>query len=182
MIKLFYDPHSLTWAQAGADSRTQKNHESAMAAGHYMLSGDFFENYEKFSGFFPNLEGSESLLALQETAYRSRRFRPTVLRKSLGRGVQRYGEPRCRAQCSACFVTQMISISALAIAIRAGRALQCGRHANRLGRIEAKGFDSEASLATPVSRCRAFLVREFAGPRHSQNDVVSANRPCGSRW
>jgi hypothetical protein len=49
------------------------------------------------------------------------------------------------------------------------------------GRIEAKGFDSEASLATPVSLCSAFPVREFAGPRHSQNDVVSANRPCGSR-
>jgi hypothetical protein len=27
-----------------------------MAAGHYMLSGDFFENYEKFEGFFKILE------------------------------------------------------------------------------------------------------------------------------
>ena len=56
MIRLFYDPHSLTWAQAGADGRTHKDHESAMAAGHYMLSGDFFENYEKFDGFFKVLE------------------------------------------------------------------------------------------------------------------------------
>lgn len=56
MIRLFYDPHSLTWAQAGADGRTHKDHESAMAAGHYMLSGDFFENYEKFEGFFQVLE------------------------------------------------------------------------------------------------------------------------------
>jgi hypothetical protein len=56
MIKLFYDPHSLTWAQAGADGKAHKEHESAMAAGHYMLSGDFFENYDKFNSFFEMLE------------------------------------------------------------------------------------------------------------------------------
>ena len=56
MIRLFYDPHSLTWAQAGADGKTHKNHESAMAAGHYMLSGDFFENYQKYDSFFQLLE------------------------------------------------------------------------------------------------------------------------------
>ena len=27
-----------------------------MAAGHYMLSGDFFENYQKFDSFFKILE------------------------------------------------------------------------------------------------------------------------------
>jgi len=56
MIKLFYNPHSLTWAQAGADGKAHKDHESAMAAGHYMLSGDFFENYQKFDSFFEILE------------------------------------------------------------------------------------------------------------------------------
>ncbi|MGH8092531.1 MAG: NAD(P)/FAD-dependent oxidoreductase [Chthoniobacterales bacterium] len=56
MIRLFYNPHSVTWAQAGADGKTHKDHENAMAAGHYMLSGDFFENYEKFEGFFQILE------------------------------------------------------------------------------------------------------------------------------
>jgi len=56
MIRLFYNPHSVTWAQAGADGVAHKAHESAMAAGHYMLSGDFFENYEKFEGFFQILE------------------------------------------------------------------------------------------------------------------------------
>ena len=59
MIKLFYNPHSVTWAQAGADGEAHKNHESAMAAGHYMLSGDFFENYKKFEGFFEILEDPE---------------------------------------------------------------------------------------------------------------------------
>jgi flavin-dependent dehydrogenase len=56
MIKLFYDPHSLTWAQAGADGKTHKDHENAMAAGHYMLSGDFFESHEKYDEFFKILE------------------------------------------------------------------------------------------------------------------------------
>jgi flavin-dependent dehydrogenase len=56
MIRLFYNPHAVTWAQAGADGLAHKAHESAMAAGHYMLSGDFFENYEKFQGFFEILE------------------------------------------------------------------------------------------------------------------------------
>jgi len=31
-------------------------HQSAMAAGHYMLSGDFFENYKKYHRFFTLLE------------------------------------------------------------------------------------------------------------------------------
>jgi flavin-dependent dehydrogenase len=56
MIRLFYNPHAVTWAQAGADGLAHRAHESAMAAGHYMLSGDFFENYEKFEGFFKILE------------------------------------------------------------------------------------------------------------------------------
>lgn len=59
MIRLFYDPHSVTWAQAGADGKTHKDHESAMAAGHYMLSGDFFENYQKFDSFFKILENPD---------------------------------------------------------------------------------------------------------------------------
>ena len=60
MIRLFYNPHSLTWAQAGADGQAHKAHESAMAAGHYMLSGDFFENHQKFDDFFKVLEDPEN--------------------------------------------------------------------------------------------------------------------------
>ncbi len=43
MIRLFYDPHAITWAEAGAEGQVHKRHESALAAGHYMLSGDFFK-------------------------------------------------------------------------------------------------------------------------------------------
>ena len=56
MIRLFYNPHALTWAEAGADGQSHKRHETAMAAGHYMLAGDFFENHEKYSRMFEALE------------------------------------------------------------------------------------------------------------------------------
>ncbi|MCA9689521.1 MAG: NAD(P)/FAD-dependent oxidoreductase [Nannocystaceae bacterium] len=52
MIQLFYSPHSLSWAHMGADGSAHRDHEQALAAGHYMLSGDFFENYEKYHRFF----------------------------------------------------------------------------------------------------------------------------------
>jgi hypothetical protein len=56
MIRLFYDPHAVTWAEAGASSMAHKQHESALAAGHYMLSGDFFEHHERYNRMFGLLE------------------------------------------------------------------------------------------------------------------------------
>jgi hypothetical protein len=56
MIRLFYNPHALTWAEVGADGQSHKQHETAMAAGHYMLAGDFFENHEKYHRYFTALE------------------------------------------------------------------------------------------------------------------------------
>ena len=56
MIKMFYSPHSITWAAVGAEGSVHKAHKSALATGHYMLSGDFFENYEKYTRFFELLE------------------------------------------------------------------------------------------------------------------------------
>jgi flavin-dependent dehydrogenase len=56
MIRLFYNPHAVTWAQVAADGDVHKKHESAMAAGHYMLAGDFFENHERYNKFFDLLE------------------------------------------------------------------------------------------------------------------------------
>lgn len=63
MIRMFYNPHAITWAEAGADGQLHKRAESAMAAGHYMLSGDFFENYAKYDGFFQILENPQSFKA-----------------------------------------------------------------------------------------------------------------------
>jgi flavin-dependent dehydrogenase len=56
MIRLFYNPHAVTWAQVGEEGPIHRAHESAMAAGHYMLSGGFFENHERFNRFFDLLE------------------------------------------------------------------------------------------------------------------------------
>ncbi len=56
MIRLFYNPHAITWAEVGVDGEVHKRHESAMAAGHFMLAGDFFENHERYGTFFKMLE------------------------------------------------------------------------------------------------------------------------------
>jgi flavin-dependent dehydrogenase len=51
LISLFYNPHSISFAAAGTFFREHKEHENAMAAGHYILSGDFFENHKKYHKF-----------------------------------------------------------------------------------------------------------------------------------
>lgn len=56
MIRLFYNPHAITWAEVGTEGAVHRMHGSAMAAGHYMLSGDFFENHAKYNRFFSLLE------------------------------------------------------------------------------------------------------------------------------
>lgn len=56
MIRLFYNPHAVSWAAVGGAQQTHKAHESAMAAGHYMLAGDFFENHKRYDRFFRLLE------------------------------------------------------------------------------------------------------------------------------
>jgi flavin-dependent dehydrogenase len=67
MIRLFYNPHALTWAEVGADGETHRRHENAMAAGHYMLSGDFFENYSKYDDFFKALENADNFRRYKKT-------------------------------------------------------------------------------------------------------------------
>jgi flavin-dependent dehydrogenase len=78
MIRLFYNPHSVTWAQAGADGVTHRAHASAMAAGHYMLSGDFFENYKKYDDFFAVLEDPKQFMRYKSLVIDRKDFvRPT---------------------------------------------------------------------------------------------------------
>lgn len=67
MIRLFYNPHAVSWAQVGAQGNVHRAHESAMAAGHYMLSGDFFENYEKYHRFFTLLEDPKGFERYKQT-------------------------------------------------------------------------------------------------------------------
>jgi hypothetical protein len=52
MIRLFYNPHAVSWAEVGSEADIHKVHQSAMAAGHFMLSGDFFESQQRYNEFF----------------------------------------------------------------------------------------------------------------------------------
>ena len=72
MIRLFYNPDSVTWAQVGADGEVHRAHRSVMAVGHFMLSGDFFENYEKYHRFFTLLEDPRAF----------DRYKKTILERS----------------------------------------------------------------------------------------------------
>jgi flavin-dependent dehydrogenase len=56
MIRLFYNPHAVTWAQVAVEGEVHRRHQSAMSAGHFMLAGDFFENHERYHKFFDLLE------------------------------------------------------------------------------------------------------------------------------
>jgi hypothetical protein len=51
LISLFYNPHSVSFADALPFFSEHLEHEDAMAAGHFILSGDFFENHKKYLGF-----------------------------------------------------------------------------------------------------------------------------------
>ena len=51
LISLFYNPHSISFADARPFFLEHREHEDAMAAGHYILSGDFFENHKKYHQF-----------------------------------------------------------------------------------------------------------------------------------
>jgi len=56
-IRLFYNPQSINFAQAGtAVDLIHQKHENAMALGHYLLAGDFFERHEQYSKFIDLLQ------------------------------------------------------------------------------------------------------------------------------
>jgi flavin-dependent dehydrogenase len=60
MIRLFYNPHAVTWAQVGAEGEVHRAHQSAMATGHFMLSGGFFEEHKRFNKLFDLMEDPKS--------------------------------------------------------------------------------------------------------------------------
>lgn len=51
LIALYYDPHSISFADAGPALREHAEHEDAMAAGHFILAGDFFEKHKEYTEF-----------------------------------------------------------------------------------------------------------------------------------
>jgi flavin-dependent dehydrogenase len=77
MIRLFYNPHAVTWADIGAEKQVHQAHESAMAVGHHMLAGDFFENHEKYNRFFGLLEDRRGFERYREHVVDRPEFRET---------------------------------------------------------------------------------------------------------
>lgn len=55
-INIFYDPKGFNLAEMGSASESNyKNYETAFSLTHYLLAGDFFNNYERYSGFLDML-------------------------------------------------------------------------------------------------------------------------------
>jgi len=69
LIASFYNPQAISWAEAGAAKEEHLLHENAMASGHYLLSGDFFERGEVYTKFIDQLQ--------EDRTYR--RFKKTVI-------------------------------------------------------------------------------------------------------
>jgi flavin-dependent dehydrogenase len=61
-IRNFYNPTSINWAQLGtASNMIHASHENAMAVGHYLLAGDFFERHREYYSFLELLEDPKML-------------------------------------------------------------------------------------------------------------------------
>lgn len=56
-INIFYDPEGFNLAEMSSTSESNyKNYETAFSLTHYLLAGDFFNNYEKYSNFLDMLK------------------------------------------------------------------------------------------------------------------------------
>lgn len=93
MIRLFYNPTSVTWAEVGSEGEVHKAHESAMAAGHYMLSGDFFENHERYNTFFQMLEDPKGFRRYAKLVIEKPEFIDTSCHVPWGTAFGELGKP-----------------------------------------------------------------------------------------
>ena len=67
LIETYYNPHTLTFAEVGPAASEQKGHEVAMAAGHYFLTGDFFENQARYQPFLSLLSNPRDFGRFKQT-------------------------------------------------------------------------------------------------------------------
>ncbi|MBS1585793.1 MAG: tryptophan 7-halogenase [Bacteroidetes bacterium] len=59
-VHIFYDPNSFNLAEVDPSSESKyKNYETAFSLVHYLLAGDFFNNYDKYSGFLDMLRNPD---------------------------------------------------------------------------------------------------------------------------
>jgi hypothetical protein len=67
-IRMFYDPVAINFAQIGSAAQLiHRRHENAMAVGHFLLAGDFFENHPRYERFLDLLRDPQ-LLRLYRSA------------------------------------------------------------------------------------------------------------------
>lgn len=78
LISLFYDPHAISFAEAGrAFNKERQEHEDALAAGHFIIAGDFFEeDNQKYHNFLDTLADSRRFemyrkLVIQRTDFQT---------------------------------------------------------------------------------------------------------------
>lgn len=84
-IRLFYNPTSINFAQAGsAEALIHEQHKNALASMHYLLAGDFFERHEEYSKVI-DLLSDPSLFA----KYKNLVMDPRVVPSTASCGVDR---------------------------------------------------------------------------------------------
>ncbi len=77
-IRFFYNPSSINFAQAGSAAELIHNrHEHALAAGHYLLAGDFFENHRRYHDFIDLLQEPGMFTKYNDLVLEKRKFQGT---------------------------------------------------------------------------------------------------------
>lgn len=78
-IRFFYNPDSINFAQAGSASNLiHSKHEHAMAAGHYLLAGDFFHNHKRYSEFVDVLQDPKMFSRYRDIVIERHRYDTTT--------------------------------------------------------------------------------------------------------
>lgn len=91
-IRLFYTPEALNFAELGHpdDLVKYENFEGAYTIFHYLLAGDFFNNYEKYGEFIDVIRDHKSMTKFQNLIHYPKNGRPDA---SCGESFEKmYGE------------------------------------------------------------------------------------------
>jgi geranylgeranyl reductase family protein len=77
-IRLFYTPEALNFSTIGDPNEMllYEKFESAYTIFHYLLAGDFFKNYEKYSAFIDVIKDQKSMVKFQNLINHNKDVRP----------------------------------------------------------------------------------------------------------
>ena len=77
-IGIFYNPLAINFAQIGSASQlVHQRHENALALGHYLLAGDFFERHEHYSQFIDLLQDHDLFRSYKKLVIDRKEFQST---------------------------------------------------------------------------------------------------------